>query len=357
MNCRLLFNEEPITINKLAANVLGLNEAIVVQQIHYWLNINGKANINKYDGKVWTFNTYEKWQNENFTFWSVSTLKRIFKKLFEIEVLIKGNYNKKKYDRTLWVTLNYNKLEELLLEYESKTIDNNIYDTKNVEDVEIPTKCQNDTMSNSNIVSTCHYAKCQNDTMDSVKMTLPIPKTTKETTKETSFSTTEQVPVEEKTSAIDTNKEIIENKTHLVLDSKNKELKVSKWKKDRLLKAIDIFKQQEGIYFALLEKVYKDDKNFVEYSKSNDEALKQSKNKFDNFNQTYTKYSAKELESIIDKSQREKFGSSAMYVNNDAELRQQAIEILQAETVLTVNPNDKYWADEINKKVQELRGF
>lgn len=79
MRCRLLFNEEPITINRLAANVLGLNEAIVVQQIHYWLNINDKAKINIYDDKVWTFNTYENWQKENFTFWSISTLKESLK--------------------------------------------------------------------------------------------------------------------------------------------------------------------------------------------------------------------------------------------------------------------------------------
>ncbi len=68
MKCRLLFNEEPITINRLAANVLGLNEAIVVQQIHYWLNINEKAKINIHDDKVWTYNTYDVWQKENFTF-------------------------------------------------------------------------------------------------------------------------------------------------------------------------------------------------------------------------------------------------------------------------------------------------
>ena len=60
---KLLFNEEPITINRLAAKVLGLNEAIVVQQVHYWLEINRKAKINLYDNRTWTYNTYEKWQN------------------------------------------------------------------------------------------------------------------------------------------------------------------------------------------------------------------------------------------------------------------------------------------------------
>lgn len=69
---------------------------------------------------------------------------------------------------------------------------------EHTENVEISTKCQNDTMSNSNIVSFCYYAKCQNDTMDSVNLTPPIPKTTKETTKEINISTTHQNAVVEK---------------------------------------------------------------------------------------------------------------------------------------------------------------
>lgn len=365
MRCRLLFNEEPITINRLAANVLGLNEAIVVQQIHYWLNINDKAKINIYDDKVWTFNTYENWQKENFTFWSISTLKRIFKKLFDTKILIKGNYNKKKYDRTLWVTLDYNKLEELLLEYESKTINTDIEDMEHTENVEISTKCQNDTMSNSNIVSFCYYAKCQNDTMDSVNLTPPIPKTTKETTKEINISTTHQNAVVEKKEAVDTNKELIESNTHLIIDSPNKEYKIKKWKKDRLIKAIEVFKSQEGVYFSLLEKIYKDDKNFAIYESSKNNSnkkessqVKTKNNKFHNFDETFINYSENELDKIIEKSQNEKFKLNNTENNvDDKNLINKAIELLQAETVLTVNPDDRYWAYEIKKKVQELKGI
>ena len=90
--CRLLFNEEPITINRLAAKVLGLNEAIVVQQIHYWLNINEKAKKNFINGKYWTFNTYDKWQNENFDFWSTRTVRRVFEKLFTSKTRKYGNF-------------------------------------------------------------------------------------------------------------------------------------------------------------------------------------------------------------------------------------------------------------------------
>src|SRR5699024_3405599 len=106
---------------------------------------------------------------------------------------------------------------------------------ENTENVEISTECQNDTMSDCNRVSKWNSGECQVDTMESVKMTLPIPKTTKEITKEI-ISTTHQDAV------VETNKEIIESNTHLILDSNNKKIKVSKWNKDRLLKAIDIFK-------------------------------------------------------------------------------------------------------------------
>ncbi|WP_290060168.1 hypothetical protein [Paraclostridium bifermentans] len=306
MNCRLLFNEEPITINRLAANVLGLNEAIVVQQIHYWLNINEKAKINIYDDKVWTYNTYDVWQKENFTFWSVRTLKSIFKKLEDKGILIKGNYNKKKYDRTLWITLDYNKLEELLLQYENDT-ECNHNSGENIENVEISTKCKNDTMSDSNKVKHLHNGECNIFTMDSATSAPPIPKTTKDYTK-TSISTTHKDAVVEKIETPNTNKELIESTTHLIIDSSNKEYKIKKWKKDRLIKAIDIFKQQEGVYFSLLEKIYKDDKNFATYqSKNVTPQDKQVKTRFHNINQTFTKYSPDELEKILQESQKNKF--------------------------------------------------
>ena len=80
MECKLLYTKEPIVINPIAAEVLGVNESIIVQQIHYWLNINEKAKINFHEGRYWTYNTYENWQKTNFRFLSVPTLKRIFKK-------------------------------------------------------------------------------------------------------------------------------------------------------------------------------------------------------------------------------------------------------------------------------------
>lgn len=304
MNCRLLFTDEPIIINKLAASVLGLNEAIVVQQIHYWLNINEKAKINIHDGHVWTYNTYDVWQKENFDFWSVRTLKSIFKKLEDKGILIKGNYNKKKYDRTLWVTLDYDKLEELLVEYENNNEDSH-NSGKNIENVEISTKCKNYTMSNTNKVQDLHYGECKICTMENAKSAPPIPETTKDYTE--TISTTHKDAVVKKIETPNTNKEIIEVNTHLIIDSSNKEYKIKKWKKDRLLKAIDIFKKQEGVYFSLLEKIYKDDKNFAIYESVTTE-VKQVKNRFHNLeNESFRNYSPDELEKLLLENQKGKF--------------------------------------------------
>jgi len=76
----VLFNESPLTVNVELAKLIGLNESIVLQQIQYWLKINEKAGRNFRDGYYWTYNTFEEWQ-EQFPFWSLSTIKRIFAKL------------------------------------------------------------------------------------------------------------------------------------------------------------------------------------------------------------------------------------------------------------------------------------
>lgn len=108
-----LFNSNPIVVNRDIAKVLGLNETIVLQQINYWLEVNRKKEHNFRDGKYWTYNTIEEWREE-FPFWSKETVKRIFKKLREMKLLLIGNYNTMKMDRTLWYTIDYEELKRLL---------------------------------------------------------------------------------------------------------------------------------------------------------------------------------------------------------------------------------------------------
>lgn len=344
---KLLFNEEPLVINRLGARVLGLNESIVIQQVHYWLEINRKAQKNFYENRYWTYNTYEQWTSENFDFWSKRTVQRVFKKLFDSKILLKGNFNKKGYDQTVWVTIDYDKLDEILTEYNTKIIEN----------VEISTEGQSVHMSNSNRVTDCHGGMTDCHGVDD-RLSLPIPETNTEINTEISITTQSA----DKPLVVNTNKELIENNTHLILEkSKNMQQKVSKWNKDRLLKAIEIFKEREGQYFSLLEKIYNDDKNFVPKNTKTNNKVPVFKTRFHNINEHFRSYSPEELEKGLKESQKDKFKNTTPAIDINV-IREQAIDILQErinsdDTIMfkpTVRTNYKLFENEINEICNEL---
>jgi hypothetical protein len=107
---RLLFDEHPLVVSPKAAEVLGLHEAIILQQIHYWLQ--DKTNDKVLDGRKWTYNSYSQWQ-EQFPFLSVDQIRRAINSLEKLGILIASNYNKLKIDRTKWYTIDYKKLESI----------------------------------------------------------------------------------------------------------------------------------------------------------------------------------------------------------------------------------------------------
>jgi len=155
MSSKLLINESPLQILPTLAEKVGLNEAIVLQQIQYWLAINEKSNKNDHfhDGKWWTYNTKKDWQRQ-FPWWSEATVKRILKSLREKGLLLTtSEYNKKGYDRTLWYTIDYDKLNSLL-----------------------------------------DHSLGQNDPINGVKMTRPIPETNTKTTKDLKDYTPQREP-------------------------------------------------------------------------------------------------------------------------------------------------------------------
>ena len=90
--------------------------------------------------------------------------------------------------------------------------------------------------------------------------------------------------------------------------SNNMKRKALKWNTERLDKAIDIFISKEGEYFSLLEKIYKDDKNFVPKvnTKSNNDIPK-VKTRFHNINESFRNYPPDELERLLRESQKGKF--------------------------------------------------
>ncbi|WP_338499888.1 replication protein [Staphylococcus capitis] len=106
---KLLINEYPLQVLPKLAVEVGLNEAIILQQIHYWLN----TSKHHHDGKKWIYNSYPEWQKQ-FPFWSERTIKRTFGSLEKQNLLYVGNYNKEGFDRTKWYSVNYETLNKLV---------------------------------------------------------------------------------------------------------------------------------------------------------------------------------------------------------------------------------------------------
>lgn len=111
MAYELLINEPPLQVIPTLAHRIGLNEAIVLQQIHYWLN--PKLNKNYFQNRFWVWNTYEQWQ-EQFPFWGITTIRRIIFNLEELGIL--ETFTSGDFKRLKHYTINYEKLNDLTAE-------------------------------------------------------------------------------------------------------------------------------------------------------------------------------------------------------------------------------------------------
>lgn len=113
-----LMDEQPVVVDRGLARVIGLSEAIVITQLHQWIEYNKKHKKNYKDGYYWTYGSMEKMHEEYFDILgSVRTVRRVFKKLEKNGYLIVDNYNKLNFDKTSWYRVNYEKFNELKKEY------------------------------------------------------------------------------------------------------------------------------------------------------------------------------------------------------------------------------------------------
>ena len=86
------------------AEKFGLVEAILLNNLYFWIEKNRANDTNYFDGNYWTYNSVKAFK-ELFPYLTDGKIDRALKHLIEDGVLITGNYNKSAYDRTLWYAL------------------------------------------------------------------------------------------------------------------------------------------------------------------------------------------------------------------------------------------------------------
>lgn len=90
------------------ANEYGLEEAVVINKFQLLIESNKLAGRNYYQGRTWTFNSYQEWVSDSnekkkyFPCFSPQQMRRILDSLIDQKVLIKGNFNKRRNDKTNW---------------------------------------------------------------------------------------------------------------------------------------------------------------------------------------------------------------------------------------------------------------
>ena len=81
----------------------GADVAIFVHNVVYWVEKNAANRVNFRDGRYWTYNTAEA-LCELYPLWSKDQIKRLIKRCAELGVILMGDYNSDRRDRTKWYT-------------------------------------------------------------------------------------------------------------------------------------------------------------------------------------------------------------------------------------------------------------
>lgn len=118
----LLLGDHSIPVIPELACAVGLNEAIILQQIYYWTDINEKRKQNFADGHYWVYNSCRQWR-EQFPWLSERTIQRLFSSLEKRGLIISGTYNKLKMDRTKWYRVDRAKIAQVIQSRQDGALD------------------------------------------------------------------------------------------------------------------------------------------------------------------------------------------------------------------------------------------
>lgn len=86
------------------AKEIGLEESIMMKHIAFWIRKNKHNKKHKHDERTWTYNSVSAFDGL-FPYFTKSQIRRILKSLVDKNLIIEGNYNSAKYDRTKWFAI------------------------------------------------------------------------------------------------------------------------------------------------------------------------------------------------------------------------------------------------------------
>lgn len=89
------------SFNVEIATKYGIEQAIFIHNLYFWIKKNVANKTNLYDDRYWTYNSAKAYA-ELFPYMNESKIYRVIKSLIDNGFIIKGNYNENKYIQTAW---------------------------------------------------------------------------------------------------------------------------------------------------------------------------------------------------------------------------------------------------------------
>ena len=88
------------------ATLYGVDEAIFVHRIYYWVRQNRANDRHFIDGRYWTYDSMTALTSQDiFGFWSKRQLERIIKSCKDKGLILTADYNENRYNRPQWYTV------------------------------------------------------------------------------------------------------------------------------------------------------------------------------------------------------------------------------------------------------------
>lgn len=87
------------------AKVVGVNAAVIFDAIRFWYFTNRENETNLHEGRYWIYNSLNAWR-AIFPYFSYKQIRNALAKLEEYGLILKGQFNKNRQDRTNWYTVN-----------------------------------------------------------------------------------------------------------------------------------------------------------------------------------------------------------------------------------------------------------
>tara|TARA_R110002153_G_scaffold27209_1_gene84656 strand:+ start:2768 stop:3460 length:693 start_codon:yes stop_codon:yes gene_type:complete len=134
------------------ATKYGVDGAILLHHLRYWVAKNEANDKNFHEGSHWTYNSTSAFA-VLFPFWTARKIGRLLQKLEDDGIIISGNFNNKRYDRTKWFTISGNticqkgevhssNMVNAITKYVEPIPDNNHTKTQNTTKVVLPFDCE-----------------------------------------------------------------------------------------------------------------------------------------------------------------------------------------------------------------------